>query len=76
MAFDPSNFVIEEPKSIPVLLLLDTSGSMCSDNKIGTLNDAVRGMLDSFKKAETAETFIKLAIITFGDSGVKLHTRL
>jgi phage/colicin/tellurite resistance cluster terY protein len=76
MAFDPSKFVIEEPKSIPVLLLLDTSSSMRTDNKIGTLNDAVKGMLDSFKKAETAETFIKLAIITFGDCGTKLHTRL
>lgn len=75
MAFDPSQFVVEEPKSIPVLLLLDTSGSMIG-TKIDTLNDAVKQMLNSFKKAETRETFIKLAIITFGYCGVKLHTEL
>ena len=75
MAFDPSKFVVEEPKSIPVLLLLDTSGSMGGD-KIKTLNQAVNIMIQSFKRAETAETFIKLGIITFGNGGVKLHTSL
>lgn len=76
MAFNPAEFVVEEPKSIPVLLLLDTSYSM-SGSSIGTLNKAVDGMINSFKKAETMETFIKLAIITFGsENGVDLHTPL
>ena len=74
MAFDPSNFVVSEPKSIPVLLLLDVSGSMSGD-KIYKLNTSIRLMIDSFKKAETNETFIKLAIITFGAS-VDVHTQL
>lgn len=76
MAFNPADFVVEEPKSIPVVLLLDTSCSMGGDN-IDTLNKAVSLMIHSFKQAETMETFIKLSIITFGsENGVDLHTEL
>ena len=76
MAFDPSEFVVEEPKSIPVVLLLDISYSM-SGNNIDTLNKAVEAMINSFKKAETMETFIKLSIITFGgEKNLELHTAL
>ena len=75
MAFNPNSYVVTEPKSIPVILLLDTSTSM-SGNKIEALNKSVKIMINEFKKAETKETFIKLAIITFGNGGVKLHTPL
>jgi len=76
MAFDPSEFTVEEPKSIPVVLLLDTSYSM-SGQPIDMLNKAVEAMIAEFKKAETMETFIKLSIITFGsENGVDLHTSL
>ncbi len=76
MSFNPADFTVEEPKSIPVVLLLDTSSSM-SGEPITMLNRAVENMIASFKKAETMETFIKLAIITFGgEKGVHLHTPL
>jgi len=76
MAFDPADFTVEEPKSIPVLLLLDTSYSM-SGQPIDILNKAVEAMIAEFKKAETMETFIKLSIIAFGsENGVDLHTPL
>jgi uncharacterized protein YegL len=76
MAFDPADFTVEEPKSIPVVLLLDTSYSMSGDS-IETLNIAVEAMIKEFKKAETMETFIKLSIITFGsENGIDLHTEL
>ena len=75
MAFNPADFTVEEPKSIPVLLLLDTSYSM-DGSPIDELNKAVEGMIAEFKKAETMETFIKLSIITFGNNGVQLHTPL
>ncbi len=75
MAFDPADFTVEEPKSIPVVLLLDTSYSM-SGEPIQKLNEAVEAMIKEFKKAETMETFIKLSIITFGNDGVQLHTPL
>ena len=73
MAFNPADFTVSEPKSIPVVLLLDTSSSM-SGSKIDKLNEAVEKMIKSFKKAETMERFIKVAIITFGKNGVQLHT--
>ncbi len=75
MAFNPADFTVEEPKSIPVVLLLDTSYSM-SGQPIDMLNKAVKAMIAEFKKAETMETFIKLSIITFGNNGVELHTPL
>jgi uncharacterized protein YegL len=75
MAFNPADFTVEEPKSIPVMLLLDTSTSMSGD-PINELNRAVEAMIKAFKKAETMETFIKLSIITFGNDGVQLHTPL
>jgi len=75
MAFNPNNYTVSEPKSIPVILLLDTSTSMMGE-KIDSLNKAVKIMINEFKKAETKETFIKVAIITFGEGGVKLHTPL
>jgi len=75
MAFNPADFTVEEPKSIPVVLLLDTSYSM-SGEPINNLNKAVEAMIEEFKKAETMETFIKLSIITFGNNGVELHTPL
>ena len=73
--FNPADFTVEEPKSIPVLLLLDTSSSM-GGSPINELNKAVEAMIKAFKKAETMETFIKLSIITFGNNGVQLHTSI
>lgn len=80
--FDPSKFAVSSPKSIPVLLLLDTSASMtesCGNNdnirKIEALNNALIEMIEGFRKAQTLETFIKVGIITFG-SNISLHTPL
>lgn len=75
MAFDPADFTVEEPKSIPVVLLLDTSTSMGGE-PIDKLNLAVEAMIKEFKRVETMETFIKLSIITFGKGEVQLHTPL
>ncbi|GMO48550.1 MAG: hypothetical protein Pg6C_11100 [Treponemataceae bacterium] len=54
------------PRPIPVILLLDTSGSMAG-GKIEELNDAVAEMLASFKSAVQREAVIKVALITFGN---------
>lgn len=72
--FDPSKFTAPKAKPLPVILLLDVSGSMSGD-KIRNLNDAVRDMLDTFSDTENGEIEIHVAIITFG-AQVKLHQPL
>ncbi|MFG8982319.1 VWA domain-containing protein [Pseudomonas aeruginosa] len=72
--FDPSKFTAPKAKPLPVVLLLDVSGSM-SGEKIRNVNDAVRDMLDTFSDTENGETEIHVAIITFG-SQVVLHQPL
>lgn len=72
--FDPSKFTAPKAKPLPVILLLDVSGSMAGE-KIHNLNDAVRDMLNTFSDTENSETEIHVAIITFG-AQVKLHQPL
>jgi uncharacterized protein YegL len=72
--FDPTKFTAPKAKPLPVILLLDVSGSM-SGEKIRNVNDAVRDMLNTFSDTENGETEIHVAIITFG-SQVKLHQPL
>lgn len=72
--FDPSKFTAPKAKILPVILLLDVSGSMSGD-KIRNLNDAVLDMLNTFSDTENGETEIHVAIITFG-AQVKLHQPL
>ncbi len=73
MAFDPSKFKAPKAKKLPVILLLDVSGSMSEDKKIDTLYDAVTDMLRTFEEAHVREKMIDVAIITFGEE-VLLHT--
>jgi len=80
MAFDPKKFKVSAPvmRSLPVVLLLDVSGSMngmCSDGKrkIDSLHEATVQMIDSFIDQELKETVIDVSIITFGAS-LDLHT--
>lgn len=68
-------FVMPEAKMLPVILLLDVSGSMSEDGKIDQLNSAVREMLASFTKEQVIQSEINVSIITFG-SEVQLNTDL
>mgnify|MGYP000179828209 CR=1 FL=1 len=72
--FDPSKFTAPAAKPLPVILLLDVSGSM-SGAKIQNLNSAVRDMLQTFRDTENGETEIHVSIITFGEE-VRLHLPL
>ena len=72
--FDPSRFTAPKARPLPVVLLLDVSGSMSGD-KILHLNHAVRDMLETFRDTATSETEISVAIITFG-AQVTLHQKL
>ena len=72
MAFNPNNYKPPVCKTLPVLLLLDVSGSM-SGEKIQNLYDATVEMINTFVAEKVKETIIDVAIITFGDE-IKLHT--
>ena len=72
--FDPSKFTAPTAKPLPVILVLDVSGSMAGA-KIQNLNDAVKDMLGTFRDTENGETEIHVAIITFG-AEVSLHQAL
>ena len=63
--FDVTQFASSKAKPLPVILLLDESGSMSGD-KINKLNEAVRKMLGSFKKEETQASEFLVSIIGFG----------
>ena len=71
MAFNPNNYKAPEAKKLPVILLLDVSGSM-SGAKIDSLYDATIDMIETFAAAQAKEQVIDVAIITFGDT-VDLH---
>lgn len=72
MAFNPNAYKAPSAKPLPVVLLLDVSGSMSGD-KIDSLYDAVVEMIKTFAHEAVKETIINVAIITFG-SNVELHT--
>ena len=63
--FNPGSFTSTAPKPLPVVLLLDTSGSMAGP-KIQTLNTAIGKMLNTFIKNEVRETEFLVSVITFG----------
>lgn len=59
---------------LPVVLLLDTSGSMCEDDKIEVLNDSVTEMIEELTEVDAGHGSITLTIITFGGDSAKLVT--
>lgn len=63
--FDVAQFAASKAKPLPIILLLDESGSMSGD-KINKLNEAVYKMLGSFKKEETQASEFLVSIIGFG----------
>ncbi len=61
-----NKLIIQEARPLPVIILADTSGSMFADNKISTLNSAIREMIDSLKGEDSLRAEIYFSIISFG----------
>lgn len=57
---------------LPVVLLLDTSGSMAEDDKISVLNDSVTEMIEELTDADGGHGYITLSVIAFGGSEARL----
>jgi uncharacterized protein YegL len=60
------DYELTSTRTLPVILLLDTSGSMREDDKIEVLNDSVTEMIDELTEVDNGNGFINLTIITFG----------
>lgn len=73
MAFNGANYKIQEKKTLPVLLLLDVSGSM-EGEKIDTLNQCTREMIATFANVPPGGVEIQVAVITFGRDEAMVHT--
>ncbi|MBE8232936.1 MAG: VWA domain-containing protein [Endozoicomonadaceae bacterium] len=63
-------FVANKPRSLPVIILADTSGSMFSDGKINSLNQSLKDMVTSFAQESRSRAEINVAVITFGGEAV------
>lgn len=69
--FDSADHSISSAKPMPVILLLDTSGSM--HERMPTLNTAVKKVIATLKKEENLGCEFLVSIITFGNVA-KIHT--
>ncbi|MGL5639157.1 MAG: vWA domain-containing protein [Cetobacterium sp.] len=67
-------FKAQAKKMLPLILLVDTSGSM--ENCIGELNNSIEEMLKDLNDAQSLRAEIHISFITFGNGGARLHTPL
>lgn len=66
-------FIYQNARTLPVVLLLDTSGSMYENGKIATMNSAVNEMIEGFKSLDSTNAQISVSIITFGGVAQKFQ---
>lgn len=69
-----TSFTTAAARPLPVILLLDRSGSMTQEAKIDVLNDAVQRMIVHLADDDVGLTEVHLAAIAFGDEEATLHT--
>lgn len=64
-----------QARTLPVILLLDTSGSMLQDDKIDVLNDSVAEMIRELASVDAGHGFITLTLIAFGGESAEIIQR-
>ena len=75
--FNAADFAVAKAKPLPIIMLLDESGSMGyslgaeSGTKINALNKAVRTMLTTLSREESQASEFLVSIIAFGGSGAR-----
>lgn len=67
-----SKFVVPSPRPFPVILVVDTSGSMDEEGKVEALNLAIREMISAFARENALRALLQVAVITFGGDGARL----
>lgn len=66
---------LDDPRPLPVILLVDTSDSMSEENRIGVCNESIRSMLREFAQLDRTTGAIQIAVITFGGQA-RIHQPL
>ena len=66
MAFSLNDFVIQQPRILPVIIAVDKSGSMSANGKIEALNIALKNFINSMKNEDDERAVIHTAIYSFG----------
>ena len=64
-----------QARTLPVILLLDTSGSMRQDDKIDVLNESVSEMIAELTSVDAGHGFITLTVIAFGGEEASIVER-
>ncbi|MGM9319289.1 vWA domain-containing protein [Deinococcus aquaticus] len=70
------DITVAAPRPLPVLLLLDVSGSMAEDGKLAALNTAVRDMLHAFAQEQAGGAEIHVAVLAFSGREARVHVPL
>ena len=68
-------FTVNEARALPVIMLLDASGSMAESGKVEALNRAVEEMLATFAAEPEVRAIIQVGAIVFGGE-VRVHLPL
>ena len=67
-----NDIVMREPRPMPVILLVDNSGSMANE-RINTVNVALREMMNAFTELKDTKGKVQICIISFGDKVEVIH---
>lgn len=60
------DFVTQKPRPLPVIVVVDRSGSMGADGKIDALNIALKNFIASLQGESNSKAEIQMALFSFG----------
>ena len=69
-------FTVQVPRPLPVLLLVDVSGSMVEDGKLSSLNLALKELIAALAEERSGSAEIQVAVIAVGGHQARLHLPL
>ena len=61
-----NEFLIQKPRSLPVIIAIDRSGSMGENGKILALNIALQNFIESMKEEDSGKAELCVALYSFG----------
>lgn len=66
--------IINTAYKLPIVFLLDTSGSMEYNNNIQRLNDGVNEFYKTILQDEEARQYVDVCVVNFGAGGAQIHS--